>query len=90
MWARPLIAVFVPSAVAYLVWSTLWGVRAAWTWWRGVFANSSFFAFGSSMLWLFLAVSFFTLPFFFGYLYGVLGGGIYEYRKAKALTQQFT
>ncbi len=72
-------------ALTYLLWAFLWGVPAAWNWWKDLFENSSWLILESSMGWLVLAVGFFVIPIYFGYLYGVFGGAVYEYRKAKNL-----
>jgi hypothetical protein len=66
---------------AYVLWAALWGIPAAWRWWKGLFAGTSALIVSSEFGWLLLAVSFFFIPIYFGYLYGVFGGAIYEYRK---------
>ncbi len=70
---------------AYLVWAALWGIPAAWTWWKGLFEGFSALIFSSAFGWLVLAVSFFVVPLYLGYLYGVFGGAIYEYRKNRRI-----
>ncbi len=72
-------------AAAYLVWAALWGMTAAWKWWKGIFEGFSALIFSSALGWLVLAVSFFVVPVYLGYLYGVLGGAIYEYRKTRRI-----
>ncbi|HUZ93591.1 MAG TPA: hypothetical protein VMU57_01620 [Edaphobacter sp.] len=72
-------------AAVYLIWASLWGIPAAWRWWKGLFENSSALVFTSGLGWIILAVSFFIIPLEFGYAYGVFGGAIYEYRKTKRI-----
>ncbi len=69
----------------YLAWSAYWGIPAAWRWWRGLFYRIGCILIANPLTWVFLLVSFFVVPLYFGYLYGVFGGALYEYRKAKAL-----
>lgn len=69
----------------YLVWAALWGILAAWNWWKGLFEGFSAFIFSSAFGWLILAVTFFVIPLYFGYLYGVFGGAINEYRKNRRI-----
>lgn len=72
---------------AYLLWSALWGIPAAWRWWRNLFRGFSFVVFSSPFGWLVLAVSFFVIPLYLGYLYGVFGGAVHEYIKARKLAR---
>jgi len=76
--AVPAVAIVVP----YLIWAALWGIPAAWKWWKGLFEGFSAVIFSSAFGWLILAVSFFVIPIELGYLYGVFGGAINEYRKS--------
>jgi len=76
------VAVPVASvAGVYLIWAALWGIPAVWRWWRDLFRGFSVFFFSSPLGWFILAVSFFTIPLYIGYFYGVFGGAVYEYRK---------
>lgn len=80
---RPLIVPLGGVAGIYLVWAALWGVPAAWTWWRGLFHKPGIVFLESPFVLLVLVVSFFVVPLSFGYLYGVFGGAIHEYRKCR-------
>jgi hypothetical protein len=72
-------------AAVYLIWASLWGIPAAWRWWKGLFEGTSAVIFASGFGWILLAVGFFVIPLEFGYMYGVFGGAIYEYRKARRI-----
>lgn len=80
-----LVAPVAGIVAAYLVWAALWGIPAAWTWWKGIFEGFSALIFSSAFGWLILAVSFFVIPLYLGYLYGVFGGAINEYRKTRRI-----
>lgn len=82
---KPLAAPAAGIVAAYLVWAALWGIPAAWNWWRGLFEGFSALILSSAFGWLILAVTFFVIPVYFGYLYGVFGGAIYEYRKNRRI-----
>ena len=70
----------VPVA-AYAWWATYWGWLWTWRWWRQLTAG--FGCFGSLTFVLIMAVLFFYIPLVIASWYGILGGGIYQYRKAK-------
>jgi hypothetical protein len=74
-------------AGCYLVWAALWGIPVAWRWWRGLFAGFSGFIVTSPFGWLVLIAGFFVVPLHGGYLYGVFGGAINEYRKSRELVR---
>jgi hypothetical protein len=82
---KPFVALAAGIVAGYLVWSALWGIPAAWTWWKGLFEGFSALILSSAFGWLLLAVSFFVIPVYFGYLYGVFGGAINEYRKNRRI-----
>lgn len=84
---RPLIVPLGGLAAIYLVWAGLWGIPAAWAWWRGLFEKVGLVFLGNPFVLLVLVVSFFVVPLYFGYLYGVFGGAIYEYQKCRRLAQ---
>lgn len=69
----------------YLVWAALWGVPAAWRWWKGALEGFSAFIFSSALGWIVLAVSFLIIPIYLGHLYGVFGGAINEYKKNRQI-----
>lgn len=69
----------------YLIWASLWGIPAAWRWWKGLFRDTSAFIFTSGFGWVLLAVGFLVIPLEFGYAYGVFGGAVYEYRNTKRI-----
>jgi hypothetical protein len=80
---KPFAIPVVGAAGAYLAWAALWGIPAAWRWWKGLFDGVGAFILATPFGWLLLLVTFFTIPLYFGYLYGVFGGAIYEYRKTR-------
>lgn len=72
-------------AAVYLIWASLWGIPVVWRWWKGLFEGKSVVIFSSGMGWLIMIVGFFVIPLEFGYMYGVFGGAIYEYRKTRRI-----
>lgn len=82
---RPVLAPVCSIGIAYLIWAALWGIPVTWRWWKGLFRGTSFFIVSSPFGWAFLAGAFFTIPLYFGYLYGVFGGAIHEYRKNRRI-----
>lgn len=85
--AKTLISPVAALTAVYLIWASLWGIPAAWRWWKHLFSNKAGIVFASGFGWLLLLVGFFVIPLEFGYMYGVFGGAIYEYRKAKMISQ---
>ena len=77
----PLGSVFV----GYLVWSCYWGIPAIWRRWWGMFRRIGCFLIINPVIWLILVVALFEIPLFIGYMYGVFGGAIYEYRKCRRI-----
>lgn len=73
---------------AYLLWSFYWGAPAAWRWLRSGFGSRILRAVNSripdSIIRMAATVSFFLTG---GYLYCVLGGGIYQFVKHWRATQ---
>jgi hypothetical protein len=88
--APPLI-LFIPGVpfgsllCAYLVWSVYWGIPAIWTRWWGMLRGIGCFLIANPITWLIIAVSLFEIPLVVGYMYGVFGGAIYEYRKCRSI-----
>jgi hypothetical protein len=71
--------------ISYLVWSTYWGVPPVWRWWRKTMGE----ILSDNSLSLFaLLVGFCLIPLYFGYLYGAMGGGIYQYWKYRRIATQ--
>lgn len=73
--------ILLGPAGAYASWATYWGWLWTWRWWRRV--TSGLGCFGSFTFILIMIVLFFYIPFAIAFYYGVLGGGIYQYLKAK-------
>ena len=70
---------------AYVAWALYWGVPPVWRGWCGLFRNAGCFVFTTPAGWLILLLAFFYIPLVGGYLYGVLGGAIYEFLKCRRL-----
>jgi hypothetical protein len=71
----------------YVVWSCYWGIPAVWRGWWGMFRNVGCFLIANPLFWIFAIVALFEIPLFFGYMYGVMGGGIYEYWKCRRVAE---
>lgn len=71
----------------YLLWSCYWGIPAIWNRWWGMFRRVGCFLIANPVTWLILIVALFEIPVFAGYLYGVFGGGVYEYRKCLRIAE---
>jgi hypothetical protein len=69
----------------YVAWALYWGVPPVWRGWCGLFRNAGCFIFTTPTGWLILLLVFFYIPLVGGYLYGVLGGAIYEFLKCRRL-----
>jgi hypothetical protein len=70
---------------AYIAWALYWGVPPVWRKWCGLFRNVGCIVFTTPMAWLLLLLFFFYIPLVGGYLYGTLGGAIYEFLKCRRL-----
>jgi hypothetical protein len=73
--------------VGYLVWSCYWGIPAIWRRWWGMFRRVGCFLIANPLTWLILIVALFEIPLFVGYMYGVFGGAVYEYRKCRRIAE---
>jgi hypothetical protein len=73
--------------VGYLVWSCYWGIPVIWQKWWGALKGIGCFLILNPIMWLFLLVALFEIPIFVGYMYGVFGGAIYEYRKCQGIAE---
>ncbi len=71
----------------YLVWTTLWGVPAVWRWWRGLFSRIGCFLIANPFTLMIIICATFMIPISVGYMYGALGGGIYQYLKARKIAK---
>ena len=65
----------------YLFWAMFWGVPVVWRWWWGLFEHIGCFLVANPVTWFILIAMVFYIPLIGGYLYGTLGGGVYEYVK---------
>lgn len=83
---KPIAAPVCAIACCYLLWAALWGIPAVWRWWKGLFRGASLIVFSTPFGWLLMTVGFFIIPLYFGYMYGVFGGAIHEYRKNRRIT----
>jgi hypothetical protein len=71
--------------VAYLCWSTYWGIPVVWAWWRKLFSEIGWSITATPLAMVILLVLFFYIPLFCGYMYGALGGAIYQYFKYRKI-----
>jgi hypothetical protein len=90
--APPFLAFFAMVPVGslfagYLIWSCYWGIPAIWRRWWGMFRRVGCFLIANPLTWLILIVVLFEIPLFVGYMYGVFGGAIYEYRKCRRIAE---
>jgi hypothetical protein len=88
--APPFIGMLLFTPVAglgagYLLWSCYWGIPAIWRKWWGMLRGMGCFLFANPFTWLIVIIALFELPLMAGYIYGVFGGGIYEYRKCRRI-----
>lgn len=80
-------APLVGLVFGYLVWSCYWGMPPIWRGWWGMFRRTGCFLVANPLTWLFVIVALFEIPVVVGYMYGVCGGGIYEYFKCKRVAE---
>jgi hypothetical protein len=73
-WARPYLPIHF-LVVGYLGWGSYWGVRRAWLFWEERSVG------GSRLFWALFGIVPIVVP---GVIYGLLGGGAYEYVRARA------
>jgi hypothetical protein len=73
--------------LAYLIWSCYWGIPPVWRGWWGMFRQIGCFLIASPIMWIFIVVAFFEIPVFVGYMYGVFGGGFWEYYKCRQIAK---
>ena len=71
----------------YLFWACFWGIPAIWKGWWGGFKKMGCFLIANPITWLLLIVAFFEIPLFVGYMYGIFGGGYYEYTKCARIAK---
>jgi len=76
---------FASAFAAYLFWGLFWGVQAVWRWWRSLATTGGWVFFATPVAIIITLVCFGYLVFFVAYMYGALGGGIYEYIRAKKI-----
>lgn len=80
-----------PSASYYCLWSWYWGGLTFWRWWmsfwRWLSATVGCFLIANPGTWLVLLLFFFYIPFIGGAIYGVYGGGLYQYFKHRRLAR---
>lgn len=71
----------------YAIWSTYWGWKVVWPWWRELLGKIGCFLIANPMTWIIVIALFFYIPFIGAYMYGCLGGGIYQYLKYRRLAK---
>ena len=71
--------------VVYAIWSTYWGLKVVWPWWKNLVSGIGCFILATPVICLLITALFFYIPFIGAYMYGVLGGGIYQYLKYRKI-----
>ena len=71
----------------YAVWSTYWGWKVVWPWWREFLSRIGCFLIANPLTWILLIALFFYIPFIGAYIYGCLGGGVYQYLKYQRIAR---
>jgi hypothetical protein len=69
----------------YVGWCFSWSIPVVWRWCRQLVAGLGCGVYGGCAFWVLLLSVLIAIPFTVAYLYGIFGGAIYEYRKAKRL-----
>lgn len=82
------LGIFISIFTVYAIWSTYWGWKVVWPWWRNSMGKTGCFIVANPIVWLFFTLLFFYIPFVCAYMYGVLGGGIYQYLKYRRLVRE--
>lgn len=83
--AKPLLVPIFALLTIYMMWAGYWGIPATWTWWRGLFERMGCVIFANPFMWLVLLISFFVVPLYFGWIYGVFGGAFYQFNQCRRL-----
>jgi hypothetical protein len=78
---------FLSLFCVYAAWSTFWGWKVVWPWWRNIVGRIGCFLIANPMTWLFVMLLFFYIPFIGAYMYGCLGGGIYQFLKYRKVAR---
>lgn len=77
----PLLLPLMTLGFGYGFWSFYWGIPPTWRWWRGLVSRIGCFLIANPLTWIVLIAFFFWFPVILGMYYGMLGGGIYQFRK---------
>ncbi len=80
----PLFAAFY----AYAFGSISLTLPLIWGWWWRLFRRVGFSCAGGCVFWTIAITTFFTVPLWIAIVYGVFGGGLYEYLKARRMAAQ--
>jgi hypothetical protein len=71
----------------YATWSTYWGWKAVWPWWRELLSGIGCFLIADLVTWIYVIALFFEIPLIGALIYGCLGGGIYQYLKYRRIAE---
>jgi hypothetical protein len=71
----------------YATWATFWGWKLVWPWWKNFISGLGCFLIATPITWLLIIAIFFYIPLIGAYMYGVLGGGIYQYLKYRKIAK---
>ena len=73
--------------VIYIIWSTYWGLKVVWPWWWNLVDRIGCFLIANPITLFLIMVSFFYIPLMIAQVYGVCGGGIYQYLKYRRIAK---
>ena len=71
----------------YAAWATFWGWKVVWPRWRELRNRIGFSLIVGLRTWILISIVFFYIPFVGAYMYGCLGGGIYQYLKYRRIAK---
>ncbi len=72
----------------YAIWATLWGWKVVWPGWRRLADRIGYFRVANPLTRIVLIMLFFYIPLLGAYVYGLFGGGIYQYLKYRRITKE--
>ncbi len=76
---------FMGPTAGYMVWAAYWGIPPVWRGWWNMFRGIGCFLIANPFTLLILMAMLFEIPLLAGFYYGLFGGGIYQYVKARRI-----
>lgn len=81
------LGLFVSILIVYVIWSTYWGWKVVFRWWKEFLGRLGCFLIANPVTWILLIVLFFYIPLIGASIYGCYGGGIYQYLKYRRIAR---